>query len=411
MTAAEALSEMDRYAFEIDGTRCVPAKITVDGFTFRRWLAALRTHQPVEEQAGGKDGLTEADPVGHYFAWSGPLKTDLVLRWDGKRLFYEDGNPVGNRYANFRGPLVPQSAITAATAKLTAERDSAQKRFEIVSRLSANRGVLLSEYFDSVLAAGIDAKFSDGDPDPENDNSAPDKLLAWVKSQSAATASLTAKVELLEGERDAAVAEIQAADEMEKRMLAMMEENEQLKLRLLSAAGDDLCRLTQEEIKAYSSGAVKIPPKEEFIASCERFHSQIAKESGVLENCLTLAQLIAENQSIKDELAHMRTSEAIQDRDALRQNVAGLESQLAAKGEAELLLPDGEGWWWEWDGEAWIAYVCRMQFDKMHWWWEGVGWKPCSPGRWIRCNPPGSSPSPARPTGEEVLRGLIQKPA
>lgn len=50
--------------------------------------------------------------------------------------------------------------------------------------------------------------------------------------------------------------------------------------RLLSAAGDDLCRLTQDEIKALSDGSVKIPPKEEFLASCERFHAQIAKESG-----------------------------------------------------------------------------------------------------------------------------------
>lgn len=104
-------------------------------------------------------------------------------------------------------------------------------------------------------------------------------------------------------------------------------EIERLKIRLLSAAGDDLCRLTQEEIKAYSSGAVKIPPKEEFIASCERFHSQIASEAGVLTNCLTLAQLIAENQTqaariasleselaaAKAEIADLKVSEALGD--------------------------------------------------------------------------------------------------
>lgn len=73
----------------------------------------------------------------------------------------------------------------------------------------------------------------------------------------------------------------------------------QLRLRLLSAAGDDLCRLSQEEIKAYTSGAVQIPPIEEFLPSCARFHAQIAAGAGVLEGCLTLAQLIAENERLK----------------------------------------------------------------------------------------------------------------
>lgn len=78
----------------------------------------------------------------------------------------------------------------------------------------------------------------------------------------------------------------------------LRKKNEELRLRLLSAAGDDLCRLSQEEIKELSSGGVKIPPKEEFLASCERFHKQIASGPGVLTNCLTLAQLIAENEKL-----------------------------------------------------------------------------------------------------------------
>ena len=76
----------------------------------------------------------------------------------------------------------------------------------------------------------------------------------------------------------------------------------ELQQRLLTAAGDDLCRLTQEEIKDLTAGQVKIPPKEEFLSSCERFHAQIATESGVLENCLTLAQLIAENEQYRIDL-------------------------------------------------------------------------------------------------------------
>lgn len=75
-----------------------------------------------------------------------------------------------------------------------------------------------------------------------------------------------------------------------------------LEQKLLTAAGDDLCRLSQEEIKAMSLGSVPIPPKEEFLASCERFHAQVAGEAGVNSKCLTLAQLIAENERLEQEL-------------------------------------------------------------------------------------------------------------
>ena len=87
--------------------------------------------------------------------------------------------------------------------------------------------------------------------------------------------------------------------EADARELAL--EVERLRQRLLTAAGDDLCRLTQEEIKAMSADAVKLPPKGEFLASCERFHDQLAGESGVMSNCLTLAQLIAENEKLRAE--------------------------------------------------------------------------------------------------------------
>lgn len=81
-----------------------------------------------------------------------------------------------------------------------------------------------------------------------------------------------------------------------------LKERDDARRRLLSAAGDDLCRLSQDEIKELSSGGVQIPPKEEFLASCERFHQQIASGPGVLPNCLTLAQLIAENEKLRREL-------------------------------------------------------------------------------------------------------------
>jgi regulator of replication initiation timing len=100
----------------------------------------------------------------------------------------------------------------------------------------------------------------------------------------------------------------------------LKQDNERLQQRLLTAAGDDLCRLTQEEIRAYTSGAVPIPPKDEFLASCERFHAQIASESGVNHNCLTLAQLIAENERLKQE------------RDQWRKELDNISAELANEG-------------------------------------------------------------------------------
>lgn len=102
---------------------------------------------------------------------------------------------------------------------------------------------------------------------------------------------------------------VQASEAMTRAMRAehkaekLVAECERLRLRLLTAAGDDLCRLSQDEIKAMTAGAVQIPPKDEFLASCERFHAQVAKEAGVLEGCLTMAQLVAENEKLRAELA------------------------------------------------------------------------------------------------------------
>lgn len=79
----------------------------------------------------------------------------------------------------------------------------------------------------------------------------------------------------------------------------LKEECQRLRTRLLTAAGDDLCRLTQEEIKAMSAGEVKIPPEEIFLASCKNFHGQVAGTVGVIPNCLTLAQMIAENEQLR----------------------------------------------------------------------------------------------------------------
>lgn len=72
--------------------------------------------------------------------------------------------------------------------------------------------------------------------------------------------------------------------------------------RLLSAAGDDLCRFSPEELAELTSGRVPIPPEEEFIPSCRRFHAQVASEAGVNTSCYTLAQLVAENERQRLEI-------------------------------------------------------------------------------------------------------------
>jgi hypothetical protein len=94
---------------------------------------------------------------------------------------------------------------------------------------------------------------------------------------------------------------LSALEDVTKERDDLKEEVTRLQQRLLMAAGDDLCRLTQEEIKAMTAGEVQIPPIEEFIPSCRAFHAQVAGTAGVLPNCLTMAQLIAENEQLRIE--------------------------------------------------------------------------------------------------------------
>jgi len=128
-------------------------------------------------------------------------------------------------------------------------------------------------------------------------------ILAAIDAATAAKDKRIAELQveranLQEGLRDAGRGRAMLTAERD----AALAEAERLRLRLLTATGDDLCRLTQEEIKELSSGKVQIPPKAEFLASCERFHAQIAGDAGELSGCLTLAQLIAENERLRNEL-------------------------------------------------------------------------------------------------------------
>jgi hypothetical protein len=121
----------------------------------------------------------------------------------------------------------------------------------------------------------------------------------------------------------------------ECRIRELEQENARLRQRLLTAAGDDLCRLSQEEIKAMSLGTVQIPPKEEFLSSCERFHAQMVGEVGAMTNCLTTAQLIAENEKQRQEAEWLKESEYNSALHTKEQDdrIAELESALAAERE------------------------------------------------------------------------------
>lgn len=72
-----------------------------------------------------------------------------------------------------------------------------------------------------------------------------------------------------------------AEDGEYKRLVA---ENTALRAAILNAAGDDLCWFQHED-------KGKIPPREEFLESCRRYHAQMSGERGELTGCKTIAQL------------------------------------------------------------------------------------------------------------------------
>lgn len=92
----------------------------------------------------------------------------------------------------------------------------------------------------------------------------------------------------------------------------------------------------EEICHCLAAGEVQIPPKEEFLASCERFHAQVAGEVGVNENCLTLAQLVAENERLTAE------------RDGLLGLLNGLAEEFREK-ERECIVKTRDAFGPDWD--------------------------------------------------------------
>jgi hypothetical protein len=81
-------------------------------------------------------------------------------------------------------------------------------------------------------------------------------------------------------------AELMTKPELIAEVNRLRAEREELIDSVLNQSGDNLCWLTPAEIK--------IPPRDQFLESCARYHAQISGERGELTGCKTIAQLETE---------------------------------------------------------------------------------------------------------------------
>ncbi len=91
---------------------------------------------------------------------------------------------------------------------------------------------------------------------------------------------------------------VQCASVRDVMIGELQTENERLRASVRNQSGDNLCWLKGDE--------AKIPPRAEFLESCARYHAQISEERGQLHGCLTIAQLEAEVQRLRDALEYVR---------------------------------------------------------------------------------------------------------
>ncbi len=90
---------------------------------------------------------------------------------------------------------------------------------------------------------------------------------------------------------------IKCAATRDRMIVEISQENDHLRASICNQSGDNLCWLKGDE--------VQIPPRAEFLESCSRYHAQIAGERGELHGCLTIAQLEAEVQRLRDALEYV----------------------------------------------------------------------------------------------------------
>ncbi len=81
-------------------------------------------------------------------------------------------------------------------------------------------------------------------------------------------------------------------------------ENAALRMSVRNQAGDNLCWLKEDDpLRVIVNGNIQIPPQDEFLESCRRYHAQISGKRGELQGAKTIAQLEAENSSLKQQVA------------------------------------------------------------------------------------------------------------
>lgn len=101
-------------------------------------------------------------------------------------------------------------------------------------------------------------------------------------------------------------------------------EIERLRKSVLNQSADNLCWVEDPE-------QVKMIPRDQFLESCARYHTQMSAERGVIPGCMTIAQLEAEVERLRGELEESRkVSVAFMAKD--------LDSSSVARAEVERLL-------------------------------------------------------------------------
>lgn len=115
-----------------------------------------------------------------------------------------------------------------------------------------------------------------------------------------------------------------------------------LRNSVLNQAGDDACWIPDPE-------HAQLPPKEEFLKSCERFHAQRTAQDGTLSGCMTIAQL--EQQLAAKDAEITGLEETLFRTENKRLQLSRENERLRAAGN-------------KLEGAAWHSYACDVNREQ-----------------------------------------------